>query len=61
MIVEFENRSGEIEQAEMEIDEPCPICCGNALPVCGIPTRERIPLQQLRTRLLSCRRRIYLR
>ncbi len=28
MIVEFENRSGEIEQAEMEIDEPCPICCG---------------------------------
>lgn len=33
MIVEFENRSGEIEQAEMEIDEPCPICCGMLFPL----------------------------
>ncbi len=33
MIVEFENRSGEMEQAEMEIDEPCPTCCGMLFPV----------------------------
>jgi len=33
MIVEFENRSGEIEQAQMEIDEPCPICCGMLFPL----------------------------
>ena len=33
MIVEFENRSGEIEQAEMEIDEPCPTCCGMLFPL----------------------------
>ena len=33
MIVEFENRSGETEQAEMEIDEPCPICCGMLFPL----------------------------
>jgi len=33
MIVEFENRSGEIEHAEMEIDEPCPICCGMLFPL----------------------------
>ncbi|MCY4402039.1 MAG: hypothetical protein OXD54_05625 [Candidatus Poribacteria bacterium] len=33
MLVEFENRSGEMEQAEMEIDEPCPICCGMLFPV----------------------------
>ena len=33
MIVEFENRSGEMEQADMEIDEPCPICCGMLFPV----------------------------
>ena len=32
MIVEFENRSGEMEQADMEIDEPCPICCGMLFP-----------------------------
>lgn len=32
MLVEFENRSGEIEQAEMEIDEPCPTCCGMLFP-----------------------------
>lgn len=33
MIVEFENRSGELEQADMEIDEPCPICCGMLFPI----------------------------
>ena len=33
MIVEFENRSGEMEKAEMAIDEPCPICCGMLFPV----------------------------
>ena len=33
MIVEFENRSGDLEQAEMEIDEPCPICCGMLFPL----------------------------
>ncbi len=33
MIVEFENRSGEMEQAEMEIDEPCPTCCGILFPI----------------------------
>ncbi len=33
MLVEFENRSGDMEQAEMEIDEPCPTCCGMLLPV----------------------------
>ena len=33
MLVEFENRSGEMEQAEMEIDEPCPTCCGMLFPV----------------------------
>ena len=31
MIVEFENRSGEIEHAEMEIDEPC----GMLFPLVG--------------------------
>ena len=33
MLVKFENRSGEMEQAEMEIDEPCPTCCGMLFPV----------------------------
>lgn len=33
MFVEFENRSGDMEQAEMEIDEPCPTCCGMLLSV----------------------------
>lgn len=33
MLVEFENRSGDMEQAEMEIDEPCPTCCGMLFPV----------------------------
>ena len=33
MFVEFENRSGEIEQADMDIDEPCPICCGMLFPL----------------------------
>ena len=33
MIVEFENRSGELEQADMEIDEPCHICCGMLFPI----------------------------
>lgn len=33
MLVEFESRSGEMEQAEMEIDEPCPTCCGMLFPV----------------------------
>lgn len=33
MIVEFENRSGEMEKAEMEIDEPCPTCCGMLFPM----------------------------
>ena len=33
MIVEFENRAGELEQADMEIDEPCPICCGMLFPI----------------------------
>lgn len=33
MIVEFENRSGEMEQAEMDISEPCPTCCGMLFPI----------------------------
>ena len=44
MIVEFENRSGEMEQAEMEIDEPCPICCGMLFPAVEVETGEWIPL-----------------
>ena len=28
MFVQFEDRSGTLEQAEMDIQEPCPICCG---------------------------------
>ncbi len=28
MLVEFEDRTGILERAEMEIEEPCPICCG---------------------------------
>ena len=28
MFVEFEDRTGILERVEMEIEEPCPICCG---------------------------------
>jgi hypothetical protein len=28
MLIQFEDRTGRIEQVEMEIEEPCPICCG---------------------------------
>jgi hypothetical protein len=28
MRVEFEDRTGVVEQVEMDIEEPCPICCG---------------------------------
>ena len=47
MFVEFENRSGEMEQADMEIDEPCPICCGMLFPVVESKPESGLPLQQL--------------
>ena len=28
MRVQYEDRAGAIEQVEMDIEEPCPICCG---------------------------------
>lgn len=28
MLVRFEDRSGDVEEVEMDIEEPCPICCG---------------------------------
>jgi hypothetical protein len=31
MLVQFEDRGGTIEQVEMDIEEPCPICCGMLL------------------------------
>ena len=41
MLVEFENRSGDMEQADMEIDEPCPTCCGMLLPVVDSQPKSR--------------------
>jgi len=59
MLVEFENRSGEMEKTEMEISEPCPTCCGMLFPLveskpksgyrcgsCGLvfnPVKENLP------------------
>ena len=28
MLVQFQDRSGSVEEVEMDTDEPCPICCG---------------------------------
>ncbi len=36
MLVRFEDRSGATEEIEMEIDEPCPICCGALFPIDGV-------------------------
>jgi hypothetical protein len=31
MLVQFEDRTGLIEQMDMDIEEPCPVCCGMRL------------------------------
>ena len=33
MLVQFQDRSGAVEEVEMDTDEPCPICCGMVFPI----------------------------